>query len=216
MPLCRRTATPTMPTSSSTTATSRARCSRRRSSTCQPLSWRRTHRGDGVPRIRRGRRRTGAPLLVAFDRATERSRVGLRSAITTATQAPGAVAMSLGQVAGADRHDIEIADAVTDPARVSSEHPPSSRKDRGRTLRDDPRRPEPAPPDPSAPRSCSCSVSAWVPDQVGWPTAVAAHRAATTSTDPHFVDLQPTSTINLFGSGADLGFWVAPTTCRIR
>ena len=148
----------------------------------------------------------GAPLLVALDRDLDRSRVGLRSAIMTAGQAPGVAPFTLGRIAAAEGRDIEIVDAAADPARVTTASALFAEENslaRFATILDDaslltgPERAE----------LLQLLGVAWIPDPEAWATAVAAHRAETVTTLDS-VDLLPTSTVNLFGSGADLGFWV--------
>ena len=148
-----------------------------------------------------------APLLVALDRDTARSRVGLRSAITTATEAPGVEPVTLGRLASADTIDIQIADADIDPTRVAAASALFSEETELVSLRDDPRRLEPV--HRTRARQHPAAARLWHGSPIlsrGLPRST-AHRAATTVT-LNSVDLLPTSTVNLFGSGADLGFWV--------
>ncbi|GAA1977121.1 DUF6049 family protein [Microbacterium pumilum] len=147
-----------------------------------------------------------APLLVTLDRDTARSRVGLRSAITTATEAPGAAPVTLGRLAAADPIDIQVADADIDASRVAAASALFSEEtelSRFATILDD----SSLLTGPERARILQLLAVAWIPDPVAWSAAVTAHRAATTVT-LNSVDLLPTSTVNLFGSGADLGFWV--------
>ena len=148
----------------------------------------------------------GAPLLVALDRDIARDRVGLHSAITTATQAPGYTPLTLGRLASSDAHDVVIADAAADPARVATASAllaDENELSRFATILDDtslitgPERAE----------LLQLLGVAWLPDPETWSAAIAAHRGQTATTLGS-VDLLPTSTINLFGSDADLGFWV--------
>jgi hypothetical protein len=148
----------------------------------------------------------GAPLLVALERDLDRSRVGLRSAIMTAGQAPGVAPFTLGRIAATDGEEIEIVDAAADPARVTTASALFAEENslaRFATILDDvslitgPERAE----------LLQLLGIAWIPDPQTWATAVAAHRAETVTTLDS-VDLLPTSTVNLFGSDADLGFWV--------
>ena len=148
----------------------------------------------------------GAPLLVALDRDLDRSRVGLRSAITAASQAPGVAPVTLGRIAAAQAQDIEMMDAAADPARVataSALFAEETTLTRFATILDDmslitgPERAE----------ILQLLGVAWIPDPETWTIAVAEHRAETVTTLDS-VDLLPTSTVNLFGSDADLGFWV--------
>ncbi len=148
----------------------------------------------------------GAPLLVALDRDLDRSRVGLRSAIATAAQAPGVAPLTLGRIAAADAEDVELMDAAADPARVataSALFEGETTLTRFATILDDmslitgPERAE----------ILQLLGVGWIPDPETWGAAVADHRADTVTTLDS-VDLLPTSTVNLFGSDADLRFWV--------
>ena len=148
----------------------------------------------------------GAPLLVTLERDTTRSRVGLRSAITTATQAPGVAAETLGRLTTATPIDVKIADADIDPARVAATSALAAEESslaRFATILDDPSLLT----GPERAEILQLLGIAWIPSKAPWTAAVAAHRTETTAT-LNSVDLLPTSTINLFGSGADLGFWV--------
>jgi hypothetical protein len=148
----------------------------------------------------------GAPLLVALDRDTARDRVGLRSAITTATQAPGFTPLTLGRLASSDAHEVGIADAAADPARVATTSAllaDETALSRFATILDDtslitgPERAE----------LLQLLGIAWIAEPDAWSAAIASHRQQTAATLDS-VDLLPTSTINLFGADADLGFWV--------
>jgi hypothetical protein len=148
----------------------------------------------------------GAPLLVTLERDTTRSRVGLRSAITTATQAPNVAAETLGRLTTATPIDVKIADADIDSARVGAASALISEESslaRFATILDDPSLLT----GPERAEILQLFGVGWVPSPAAWTAAVTAHRTETTAT-LNSVDLLPTSTINLFGSGADLGFWV--------
>ena len=62
----------------------------------------------------------GNPIVVTVDRDDERSRVALRTAITSASQAPGVTPMTLGGVATRLPDVVEIADAPIDQARADA------------------------------------------------------------------------------------------------
>ena len=54
------------------------------------------------------------PVVVTLDRADDRSRVAMRTAITSASQAPGVTPLTLGGVAARTPAAVEIADAPAD------------------------------------------------------------------------------------------------------
>ncbi len=148
----------------------------------------------------------GSPLLVTLGRDPDRSRVALGSTIAAATQAPNVVASSLGGLTSSPPVTLTVLDAAPDDARVAeasrllSEEADISRFAtilEDMTLLTGPERAE----------ILQLFGVAWRADGAGWTTAVAAHRVATQTTLDS-VGLLPTSTINLFGSGAGLRFWV--------
>jgi hypothetical protein len=149
----------------------------------------------------------GAPLLVAFDRSVDRSRVGLRTAITSAVGAPGVSALSLDALASAPALDVEIGDAGTAPARAAAASTLLAEENelaRFATILDDPvllTGPERA-------ELLQLFGVSWLDAADGeWSAAVAAHREGTVATLTS-VRLAPTSTINLYGAGARLWFTV--------
>lgn len=148
----------------------------------------------------------GRSVLVALDRDIERSRVGLRTSILTAFEAPGATVIGLpGLIAGA-ASPVELTDATADPARVAAASALFADEvtlSRFATVLDDPKLLT----GPERAEILQLLSVAWVPLPEDWATAVTAHRAATQTTLGS-VHLLPTSTINLFGSGAGLRFTV--------
>jgi len=147
----------------------------------------------------------GGPILAALDRDPERSRVGLRSAVSAATEAPGVAPVSLGGLAAAPSRTAEISDAAADPVRVASasalfadEHELS----RFATILDDPSLIT----GPERAEILQLLGVAWIGDPT-WATTVPTHRAESAGTLDS-VGLMPTTTINLFGADAGLRFWV--------
>ena len=165
------------------------------------------HRGGGIPRLSPSPTPSGNPVVVTVDRGDERSRVALRTAITSASQAPGVIPMTLGGVATrlpARRRDRRCRRSTR---REWPRHPPCS-----------PRRPSSAgsrrssttprcSPDPSAPRSCSCSGSPGCRIRSSGRPPSTEHRAATATTLDS-VGILPPSPINLFSAGAPIPIWV--------
>ena len=167
------------------------------------------HRGDRLPRVRRRPRPDGAPLLVALDRDLDRSRVGLRSAITTATQAPGVAPLTLGRIAAARRARRRDRGCRSRPGTrgdgIRSVRRRDRRSSRFATILDDTslhhrtraRR------DPAAARRRVAPRSRR-PGRPPSPT----HRADDGRRRSTRWICCRRAPINLFGSGADLGFWV--------
>lgn len=148
----------------------------------------------------------GEPIVVSVDRGVDRSRVALRTAITAAAQAPGAVPLTLGGVTARIPVTVEIADAATQEARVAAVNALTGEETsltRFATILDDvtlitgPERAE----------ILQLLGLAWLPDPVAWQTALDAHRAATTVTLDS-VGILPPSPINLFSAGAPIPIWV--------
>jgi hypothetical protein len=148
----------------------------------------------------------GAPLLVTLDRDAARSATALHSAIVTASEAPGAEPARLEGLLSAQPQTVKLAAAASAPARVAAVSgfvADESELGRFATVLDDPTLLT----GPERAEILQLLGVAWVPAPQPWTAAVTAHRAATRKTLAS-VDLLPTSTINLLGSGANLGFWV--------
>lgn len=148
----------------------------------------------------------GEPVVVTLDRAEDRSRVAMRTAITSAGQAPGVTPVTLGGVAARIPAAVEIADAPVDEARVSAASSllaDETALSRFATVLDDvslitgPERAE----------ILQLLGLAWLPDPTGWQTAVDVHRADTATTLDS-VGILPPSPINLFSAGAPIPIWV--------
>ena len=148
----------------------------------------------------------GEPVVVTLDRGEDRSRVAMRSAITSASQAPGVVPLALGGVAARIPAVVEIADAPIDEARVSAASlliAEEAELTRFATILDDvtlltgPERAE----------ILQLLGLAWMPDPTAWQTAVDLHRAGSAATLDS-VGILPPSPINLFSAGAPIPIWV--------
>ncbi|MGZ8805194.1 MAG: DUF6049 family protein [Microbacterium sp.] len=148
----------------------------------------------------------GEPIVVTVDRDVERSRVALRTAITSASQAPGVTPLTLGGLATRDPVGVEIADAAADEVRADAASVLVEEEGalaRFATILDDvslltgPERAE----------ILQLLGLGWIPDTAGWQTALDSHRA-TTITTLDSVGILPPSPINLFSAGAPIPIWV--------
>lgn len=148
----------------------------------------------------------GDPVVVSVDRGVERSRVALRTAITTAFQAQGVTPLALGGVTARSPVPAEIADGAVDPARVDAVTAMTAEEAslaRFATILDDltlitgPERAD----------ILQLLGSAWLPDPAAWQEAVTTHRAETALTLDS-VGILPPSSINLFSAGAPIPIWV--------
>ena len=148
----------------------------------------------------------GQPIVVTVDRDLDRSRVGLRTAITTAAQAPGVTPMTLGGVATRPPTAVEIADAPVEQERADTASAlltGEAQLNRFATILEDaslitgPERAE----------ILQLLGLAWLPETAQWQEAVAAHYAATATTLDS-VGILPPSPINLFSAGAPIPIWV--------
>jgi hypothetical protein len=156
-----------------------------------------------------GKDSRGAPLLVTVDRDADRSHVALRTAIMSAAGAPGFTAAGLTELTEAGARRAQVVEAEATPARTSAASALlNDEADLGRfaTILDDttlltgPERAE----------ILQLFAVSWVGDEaddLAWQGVVNTHRLETVDTLDS-VGLLPSSTINLFGSGAGLGFWV--------
>lgn len=148
----------------------------------------------------------GAPLLVSLGRNPDRSRVGLAATIGAALDAPGVTPFTIGGLANSATVEIEIEDAPEQPARAAAASALLTAEGelaRFSTILDDtslltgPERAE----------VLQLLGNGWLPEDLAWAEAVAAHREATATTLDS-VGLVPTAPINLFGSNVGLRFWV--------
>ncbi|MET0736116.1 MAG: DUF6049 family protein [Microbacterium sp.] len=148
----------------------------------------------------------GAPLMVALDRATDRSRVGLRTAILAAAQAPQVTPLILGGLLAAPASTLAVAAATPDAARIAAASAlfvDETALSRFATILDD----ASLITGPERATILQLLSVAWDAQPEDWAIALGEHRLATQTTLGS-VHLLPTSTINLFGSGAGLRFTV--------
>ncbi len=147
----------------------------------------------------------GAALLVTVDRDSDRSSVALRTAILAAAEAPGFTATDLTALIDASERRMQLVEAEEEPERVSEAKrllDDETELNRFASILEDPTLltgPE------RAELLQLLSVS-WIGNR-GWSREVDAHREQTDTTLDS-VALLPSSTINLLGAGAGLGFWV--------
>ncbi|MCP2638316.1 DUF6049 family protein [Microbacterium sp. HD4P20] len=145
------------------------------------------------------------PLLVSLGRSADRDRVGLSTAIATASTAPGTVPRSLAGLIASEPGQVAIGDAEPEPERAAAASTllaDESALARFATILDDPALLT----GPERAEILQLLGVAWVADPA-WPTALAEHRAATSATLDS-VGLVPASAGDLFGSNASLRFWV--------
>lgn len=150
--------------------------------------------------------RPGGAVLVGLDRDLDRSRVGLRTAVLSAFEAPGATPATLAGLVASPQSDVALTDATADPVRVaaaSALFADEATLARFATILDEPRLLT----GPERGDVLQLLSVAWLPLPAEAAAAVAAHRSATATTLGS-VHLLPTNTINLFGSGAGLRFTV--------
>lgn len=145
------------------------------------------------------------PLLVTLGRDDERSRVGLATAIATASAAPNVTPRALGGLAASEPDPLELVDVEASAERAAAAS--ALLADEGEiarfaTILDDPSLLT----GPERAELLQLLGVRWVRDEA-WPTALADHRAATAETLDS-VELLPTSPGELYGSNASLRFWV--------
>ncbi|MDT0182542.1 DUF6049 family protein [Microbacterium sp. ARD31] len=148
----------------------------------------------------------GRPVAIALDRSTERSRVGLGTAISAITQAPGVRAVDLDTLTDAAPRPVAIADSDTDEERrAAASALLAAEEDLARfaTILDD----SSLLTGPERAEILQLLGTAWLSQPFAFDVAVAEHRLATRATIGS-VELLPTSDITLAGSTADLRFWV--------
>jgi hypothetical protein len=148
----------------------------------------------------------GEPVVVTLDRAEDRSRVAMRTAITSASQAPGVTPLTLGGVGARIPAAVEIADAPADEARVSAASAlvaDEAALSRFATILDD----VSLLTGPERAGILQLLGLAWLPEPTAWQTAVDLHRAGTATTLDS-VGILPPSPINLFSAGAPIPIWV--------
>lgn len=149
----------------------------------------------------------GAPLLVTVDRAQDRSRVALRTAIATALQAPSAVPYTLGALANAPAAAVEIGEVAPDEARVAAASGLVSGEEQltqFATVLDDPSQIT------GRERNEILQLlgEAWRGDPDAWGVALTTHHDATTTT-LGAVGILRASPIQLITSGAVIPVWIS-------
>ncbi|MFG6492788.1 DUF6049 family protein [Microbacterium sp. P03] len=148
----------------------------------------------------------GRPLLVTIDRVESRSTLGLRAAITAATQATGVTAVDLGALTDAASQPVQLAQVVPDETRVaaaSALFDSEQTLSRFATVLEDPTLLT------GRERAELLQVlgNGWSPQPDAWQSALTAHRDETAKTLDS-VGILPPGTINLISKGAGLPVWV--------
>ncbi len=148
---------------------------------------------------------SAGPLLVTVGRDDQRSRVGLATAIATATGAPNVAPRTLAGLAASEARPVELADIA--PATERADAASALLADEGEvarfaTILDDPSLLT----GPERAELLQLLGVRWVGD-AAWPLALAEHQEATERT-LESVALLPTSPGDLYGSNASLRFWV--------
>lgn len=148
----------------------------------------------------------GEPIVVSLDRGADRSRVALRTAITSASQAPGVTPLTLGGVAARIPASVEITGGTVDQARADAAAALVSDEaeiSRFATILDDPTLLT----GPERAEILQLLGLGWLPDPEPWAAGLAAHRSETATTLDS-VGILPPSPINLFSAGAPIPIWV--------
>ncbi|HWM15528.1 MAG TPA: DUF6049 family protein [Microbacterium sp.] len=146
------------------------------------------------------------PVMVTVDRAEDRSRVGLRTAITSASQAPGVTPMTLAGAAMRLPVPVEIADATADQVRADAASAliaDEAELARFATIVDDPMLLT----GPQRAEILQVLGNAWLPDPAAWQSAFDLHRETTRATLDS-VGILPPSPANLLTAGAPIPIWV--------
>lgn len=148
----------------------------------------------------------GQPLLVTVDRGTDRDRVGLRTAITAATLAPGVAATGIDGLVAAETTEVSIADIAPDDTRAGELTRLLAAETEiadFATILDDPalltgrQRAE----------ILQLLAVAWRDDPEGAAEALATHREQTGAT-LDAVGILPSSVLNLISYDASFGPWI--------
>ncbi|WP_439591161.1 DUF6049 family protein [Microbacterium sp.] len=148
----------------------------------------------------------GGAILVALDRSTTASQVSLRASIDAALDYPDLSETTLTAIAEGAAQNVRIADAEPPAARVSEASvlfAEEAEIARFATILDDPALLT----GPERAEILQLLGVGWSAEPEEWATAVTEHHEATQTTLGS-VRLLPTTTINLFGSGAALRFTV--------
>ncbi|MFH8252850.1 DUF6049 family protein [Microbacterium sp. B2969] len=148
----------------------------------------------------------GTPLLVTVDRGEDRSRVALRTAISAALEAPSVAAVTLGTLANASPHGVEVADVAPDAARVAAASALVSDEDalgQFATILDNPNTIT----GPERAEILQLLGNEWRATPDGWTAALASHREESATTLDS-VGILRASPIQLITSGAVIPVWV--------
>lgn len=148
----------------------------------------------------------GRPLLVVVERGEDRTRAGLRAAITAVTTADGATAVDLPTLSAAAPAPVTLTEGAVDPAMTAAVTTLLSDADsiaRFATILSDPNLLT------GAERASALQLlgAAWLSDPTGWEAAMTAHAEQTAQTLSAVTIVQPTS-INLLTAGTNLKFWI--------
>ncbi|GAA3753154.1 hypothetical protein GCM10022240_02690 [Microbacterium kribbense] len=147
-----------------------------------------------------------APLLVAVDRGTARSSLGLSSAVEAVTGAPNTTSASLTTLTDARAVPVTVRSARVDPTRSTALDTllrGQARLGEFSAILADPTLIT----GPERASILQLLGGAWIGDPTGWQAAVTAHEKAT-STTLAAVSIAPSSPINLAGTAAPLRFGV--------
>jgi len=148
----------------------------------------------------------GAPLVVTVDRADNRSRVALRTAITTALQAPSAAPYALGALANSPATAVEVTEIAPDEARVAAASAlvaGEAQLTRFSSVLDDPTQIT----GPERTEMLQLLGEGWRGDPDAWGVALSDHAAATAETLDS-VGILRASPIQLITSGAVIPVWI--------
>lgn len=148
----------------------------------------------------------GAPLLVTVERGQDRSRVALRTAITTALEAPWVTPYSLGRLANATSSDVEVVEVEPDVTRVDAASTLLSEEDeltQFSSVLDDPALLT----GPERAEILQLLGEAWRPQPDAWGVALATHRDESAAALDS-VGILRASPIQLITSGAVIPVWV--------
>ncbi|WP_438354813.1 DUF6049 family protein [Microbacterium sp. CJ88] len=147
----------------------------------------------------------GRPLLVAVDRAADRTAAGLAAAVDAVGAAPGVSLVPVAQLGGTPAA-VTVLDAAPDPVRVAAASALLAEEEQLAplsTVLTDPTQLT----GPARAELLQLLGNGWREKPGDWSTALEAHRTSTAGTLTAVSILDPTP-VNLAGSGASLGVWV--------
>ena len=148
----------------------------------------------------------GAPLLVTLDRAPDRSTLGIRTAIDSALQTPGATPLALGALVDAPAAEVQLGAVEPEPARsdaASALFEDETAVASFSSVLDDPSLLT----GPERAEILQMLGVGWLSDAAGWTLALDEHRVATALTLGS-VEILPPTTVNLLSADAPLQVWV--------